>query len=348
MFRVEFNTKDGENHSHTVPMRDHAETVEYLRRNYSGHFMSGPEMTGEPTIEEIENDFLQDLTYEECYRAKYNTSLTPEHRAYLICREWIETTEKDREQIKKIAGEKWEDEFKRFHEKSLNLFKNWLYRQSQCLSPMITGPARFPSSRAQKASNSEAKAREEWLNFRERALKAIEKAAKPEVNELEEARRKLASEQKTLERMKEANKILRAKSTEAQKFEALQKIGLPDKTIRQLFTPDYMGQTGFKTFELTNCRNRIKNTEDRLKQLEAKEAHKTDGETVIFENETLRIIENPDVDRYQVIFKNKPDREMCAFMKSKGFKWAPSQNAWQNFRTLNGKWRVQQLIERIK
>jgi hypothetical protein len=48
----------------------------------------------------------------------------------------------------------------------------------------------------------------------------------------------------------------------------------------------------------------------------------------------LEIIENKDENRLQLIFDGKPSPEIRQWLKGRGFRWAPSQGAWQ--RQLNG------------
>ena len=42
--------------------------------------------------------------------------------------------------------------------------------------------------------------------------------------------------------------------------------------------------------------------------------------------------------RIQFIFEDKPDEETRNILKNNGFKWAPSQGAWQRQLTRNGQW----------
>ena len=44
---------------------------------------------------------------------------------------------------------------------------------------------------------------------------------------------------------------------------------------------------------------------------------------------------NADVNRLQLYFDERPDKTQCANLKANGFKWAPSQNAWQRQLTDN-------------
>lgn len=52
--------------------------------------------------------------------------------------------------------------------------------------------------------------------------------------------------------------------------------------------------------------------------------------------------------RYQIIFDGKPDAEIRTLLKSNGFKWAPSQGAWQRQITANGKWTLKKVVEKLK
>ena len=43
----------------------------------------------------------------------------------------------------------------------------------------------------------------------------------------------------------------------------------------------------------------------------------------------VRLIENDEANRLQLIFEGKPSAEIRAELKSRGFRWAPSEGAWQ-------------------
>ena len=45
---------------------------------------------------------------------------------------------------------------------------------------------------------------------------------------------------------------------------------------------------------------------------------------------------NAEENRIQVLFDEKPDDEIRRELKSNGFKWAPSKNAWQRHLNENG------------
>ena len=60
------------------------------------------------------------------------------------------------------------------------------------------------------------------------------------------------------------------------------------------------------------------------------------------------MVENTDVMRYQIVFDGKPDSEIRTLLKSNGFKWAPSQGAWQRQITTSGKYAIESVVDKLK
>lgn len=52
--------------------------------------------------------------------------------------------------------------------------------------------------------------------------------------------------------------------------------------------------------------------------------------------------------RYQITFDGKPEEDVRRILKSYGFKWAPSQKAWQRQITGNGRWAFERAVEELK
>jgi len=59
------------------------------------------------------------------------------------------------------------------------------------------------------------------------------------------------------------------------------------------------------------------------------------------------VIENYDENRLQIIFPGKPDEATRAKLKRNGFKWAPSQGAWQRQLTGNARYVLQHFITEV-
>ena len=52
--------------------------------------------------------------------------------------------------------------------------------------------------------------------------------------------------------------------------------------------------------------------------------------------------------RLQIIFDGKPDPEVRAVLKKNGFKWAPSQGAWQRMLNSAGKYALNRVKEELE
>jgi len=99
----------------------------------------------------------------------------------------------------------------------------------------------------------------------------------------------------------------------------------------QMLKKDFSGRYGFASYQTTNNSANMRRLKKRIEQLERSSQRvtvKTSFQGV------CDVIENVEENRVQFIFDGKPDPETRKVMKSHGFRWAPSQGAWQ--RQLNG------------
>ena len=103
-------------------------------------------------------------------------------------------------------------------------------------------------------------------------------------------------------------------------------------TAAKLLAPDFCGRIGFADYQLTNNGANIRRMEKRLAQLQAARAV---AEAAGGENKRTSyqgvcdVVENFEENRLQIIFDGKPDAATRDSLKSAGFRWAPSQGAWQ-------------------
>lgn len=87
-------------------------------------------------------------------------------------------------------------------------------------------------------------------------------------------------------------------------------------------------------WELSNNRQNLKRYADRLEALQRTKAVPTE-QTEEIGVEGFRIVRNTEIMRLQFLFDSKPDERIRTLLKSNGFKWAPSQMAWQRQLTAN-------------
>ena len=75
---------------------------------------------------------------------------------------------------------------------------------------------------------------------------------------------------------------------------------------------------------------------------------KSETETTEIEHDGFTVIENVEENRIQILFPGKPSNEIRQVLKRHGFRWAPSQGAWQRHLNNAGKWAAENVIEKIK
>ena len=210
--------------------------------------------------------------------------------------------------------------------------------ESNVASAFVTGPAKFNTRRNEKANQAyynKLNAFEEW---RERALKAIE-------------RRKEASKTDD-EKAEEAWQRLKAVINDSASTIAGIDTGVEGGYSRSLFVANLFG----KISTLANNGNVevVDKAIDYIRQWNAKvkkpiftERHKVfklpevarnvrkqaeeragrESKEIPFEGGT--VIYNYEIDRLQIVFENKPDDSLRSSLKSAAFKWSPNQGAWQ-------------------
>lgn len=113
---------------------------------------------------------------------------------------------------------------------------------------------------------------------------------------------------------------------------------------RSLIDPDHSGVVGFASYQLTNNNAKIKTTSDRIKRLEKEAEQETKHH--IFPG-ICEVIENTEENRIQFKFDGKPSAEIRKTLKSHGFRWAPSQDAWQRQTTNNARYSAKLVLKAL-
>jgi len=146
----------------------------------------------------------------------------------------------------------------------------------------------------------------------------------PEVIQKLEA--KLAGLQKAHEVMKKANKILKdKKSSKSEKMLELASIGIKDPI--GMMIPDYAGRIGFPSYAITNSNGNMKSVKDRIEKMKKLQATEASEEDI----NGVDVVVNTDIMRVQLIFPDKPSYEVRSKLKHSGFRWSPSNGAWQSY-----------------
>ena len=272
-------------------------------------------------------------------RAHNGTSFSPERRGKQYIKDYSELLAEDLETVRKYDGDAV-----RYRKKFERLFVDWMHSKANCISSMITGPSKFPTGYANKRNNWErnkANALEDW---RDRALKAIKKAHRKAnaPDPIQAAKKKYEQEKAMLERMKEGNKVAKSrKLSDEEKVKGLMEKGFTEGSARNLITPDFANRIGFASWQLTNCRNRMKAAKARYDELNerantpSKEEEREDG---------IRVVDNVAENRLQVFFPDKPDPDTRTKLKKNGFRWTPSRGCWQAYLNSRSREKLLQII----
>lgn len=115
---------------------------------------------------------------------------------------------------------------------------------------------------------------------------------------------------------------------------------LSENQVRSILTADDFGKVGFAAYQLSNNSANARRLEKRIAELRAKAAAPA-REPIV--GPGYAIIEDRDANRVQIRFDARPPAATIAVLKSRGFRWAPSENAWQR-QASNGAWHAAQSV----
>jgi DNA-directed RNA polymerase subunit RPC12/RpoP len=214
------------------------------------------------------------------------------------------------------------------------------------------------------------------INYRERIHKTYERAfqkykAAAEVNRRAEAAEKnraissddpaailkLEEKLRLLEQtqtlMRDMNKYIRknAKKPQQEQIQVLvDTFGISSKRAAELLTPDYLKRVGFADYELTNNNAEIRRLKARIADLkERAKIVSAATETVTEEaHGDITIERDLDENRLRLKFPGKPSKEVIARLKSEGFRWSPSNMAWQRQLNNSAEWAAKRILQFVQ
>lgn len=144
--------------------------------------------------------------------------------------------------------------------------------------------------------------------------------------------------------MKDANKIIKNKKQDNEaKIAALIAMHIPEVAARKILEPDFAGRIGFASYSLTNNNANIKRTQDRIKQLEKISSMVTTEQEI----NGIKVLTNVEANRVQIFFPSIPDEEIRKKLKSHGYRWSPTERAWQRQISGNALYWAKQVLTEI-
>lgn len=217
-----------------------------------------------------------------------------------------------------------------------------------CPSVLISGAANFPVRKKERQVAAWDKNQEYYkycdkiLSQLKRLMTCSEVIKCDDENAIEALKEKIEAKEESQERMKEVNKYWRKNGTMTGcgflTDEQIEKINrsMAEDTWRLSGVP-------FGSYHLQNNLANIKRLKGRLEELQnTKEKGSSEADYGEF-----KVIENTDIMRIQIMFDGKPEEAVRNVLKANGFRWAPSQGAWQRQLTSNGKYALRRVIEEL-
>jgi len=196
----------------------------------------------------------------------------------------------------------------------------------------------------------------ELLEWREKALNRLNSNFNPvaiarrpirsdEDDAIEQIQAKIDAAEKDQAQMKAVNRIVRSKKLDQQaKVEKIKTLGLSDELLQVMRRA---GEGNFPSYRLTNNNANLKRMKNRIAALQAETSRpEAEDRQATIDGMPVTIIENRDENRLQLIFNGKPPAEVRKILKSNGFRWAPSQDAWQRLLNNNARRAVNYIIDK--
>jgi hypothetical protein len=232
----------------------------------------------------------------------------------------------------------------------------YLSSHSRVMSTMIAGPSNFPVASQRKKSDAADKKLHDAAEYLNKAPARLLKVLRGRIDnslnsQLAEAETKLKAREDDQAQMKAVNtahgKFLKDPAS-------LDKTGFSEslkKTIRE-YKPNYSWEPHpYPPYSLSNNNAEIRRMRARVDELkrraeqadestEQEEAHAED------ENMPVRMVRNAELGRLQLLFDGKPTDEVRGALKAAGFRWSPSNSAWQRQLTDNAVYAANQIIDK--
>lgn len=235
------------------------------------------------------------------------------------------------------------------YSRKLSIYFNDYYRnEASCPSIMISGGGNFPVRKKEKQNSRRETLHKEWeyLESYARKIENLLTMKQPILSGDEQAVELL---QEKLDGMVETQNMMKAVNAYYRKEKTLD--GCPELTQEEIeklkadmASSWHWADVPYLPYELSNNNANIKRTRDRLELLKkVKEAGSQETEC-----EFCKVVENTENMRLQLIFDGKPEPEVREILKKNGFRWAPSQSAWQRQLTNNAKYALKEVMSELK
>lgn len=212
------------------------------------------------------------------------------------------------ERVKCSAPEEFHREIDSLVSRYASRLAEWTNRrnriESSCPSWFVSGPANYPMRKFEKQQAALKNCYDDLEKIEHIKARIKNFANRPIMSGDESAIDRLTEK---VEKLRKEREEMKQENAEARKA----------------------GKTApYGIYTLSNSLANLRTAEKRLEELKkAKETPTAAADDL--KNEFCEVVRNTDIMRLQLVFSGKPDDETRNILKSNGFKWAPSQKAWQ-------------------
>lgn len=162
---------------------------------------------------------------------------------------------------------------------------------------------------------------------------------------------KLTGMEECQEYMKRINAIVRKVRKlpqESQMAEFCKLAEVDEAKATTFLTPDFCGRLGFPDYATANNNANMKRVRDRIEEIKKQHeaiAEKGESDETEYPDIELKVRRNRVNNRVQLIFNGKPLEAIRSTLKTNGFRWSPSEGAWQRQLNNAGIYATNQVIK---
>lgn len=215
----------------------------------------------------------------------------------------------------------------------------------RCPSVLVAGPANFPVRKKEKQNRADEANLQEWRDIQGILARirgtGMAGISSDDENALQKLREKLDRREREQEVMKSVNAYYRKHGT----LDGCPLLSAEEaEKIKAAMARDWRANPKpYNSYLLSNNNQMIRSIKARITELEAKQSSPA-PEGWSFEGG--RVVMNQEENRIQILFDGKPDADIRSELKHAGFRWAPSQGAWQRMLNQNGIYAAKSITEK--
>lgn len=223
--------------------------------------------------------------------------------------------------------------------------------EAMCPSILISGVGNFPVHKKEKQNSRRETLRQKWNDIQ----KIVDRIASCGTDAIKSNdARAIEKLELKIEKLTEEQEMMKAVNAYYRKNKTLD--GCPalteeeiEKVKEEMAKGWNIEDKPFPSWALSNNNANIRRLKERLEKLKTiKEAGTQEHSEDEVGIEGLKIVENTEAMRIQLIFDDKPDDKTRELLKRNGFRWSPRFTAWQRNLNENGKWAARRVIEELK